>query len=315
MKKIVTLTVNPAVDISTHAERVIPVRKLRCGKAQREPGGGGINVARVLKRLGAEVTALFTAGGSTGDMLGRLVASEGVRSVLLPIDGETRENFTVNETEGLTQFRFVLAGPTLTTAEWQCSLALLAEHISAGDFLVASGSLPEGVPTSFYTSVAKIAAETGASFILDTAGAALAGALGPGVSLVKPNSRELADLIGGDTATESAQIEACRALVNAEKAAAVALTLGAEGALLVTDNGVWRGRPPKVATSSAVGAGDSFTAGMVWGMAAGWQIEKAFSLGIAAGAATALTPGTELCHPDDVWRFADQIHLERITDH
>jgi len=315
MKKIITLTVNPALDISTHAERVIPVRKLRCGKARREPGGGGINVARVLKRLGAAVTALFTAGGSTGDLLGRLVASEGVKSVLLPIAGETRENFTVNETKNLTQFRFVLAGPILTKAEWQSCLDMLAEHMSPGDFLVASGSLPEGVPTGFYASVAKIAAESGASFVLDTAGAALAGALGPGVSLIKPNLRELEDLVGGDTTTENAQIEACQALVSAGKAAAVALTLGAEGALLVTSNGVWRARPPKVATSSAVGAGDSFTAGMVWGMAAGWQIEKAFSLGIAAGAATALTPGTELCHPDDVWRFADEIHLKRISDH
>ncbi len=315
MKKIITLTVNPAVDISTRAERVIPVRKLRCGKARREPGGGGINVARVLKRLGAEVTALFTAGGSTGDLLGRLVADEGVKSIRVPIAGETRENFTVTETENLKQFRFVLEGPILTKAEWQRSLDMLAEHMTAGGFLVASGSLPDGVPTGFYASVAKIAAESGAGFILDTAGAALAGAIGPGISLIKPNLRELGDLVVGDTATESAQIEACRALVSAGKAAAVALTLGAEGALLVTSNGVWRARPPKVAALSAVGAGDSFTAGMVWGMAAGWQIEKAFSLGIAAGAGAALTPGTELCHPDDVWRFADQIHLERVSDH
>ena len=315
MKKILTLTLNPALDISTRVERVIPVRKLRCGKAQRYPGGGGINVARVLKRLGAEVTAFFPAGGSTGDLLGRLVADEGVKNITVPIAGETRENFTVNEAESQEQFRFVLRGPTLTSAERQQCLDTLAEHMSAGGLLVASGSLAEGVPTSFYAAIAEMAAASDTSFVLDTSGAALAGALGRGVSLIKPNLRELADLVGEDIATESAQVKACRALVDTGKAKAVALTLGAEGALLVTGGGVWRARPPKVAMESAVGAGDSFTAGMVWGMASGWKIEKAFSLGIAAGAAAALTPGTELCHADDVWRFANQIEVEKVCDY
>ena len=312
MKKILTLTPNPALDVSTGVERVIPVRKLRCGAARRDPGGGGINVARVLKRLGTDVTALFPVGGSTGDLLGRLVAREGVKRVTIPIAGETRENFTVNEVESQEQYRFVLAGPTLSVAERQNCLDTLVEHMSAGGLLVASGSLPDGVPTSFYASVAEIAAASGVGFVLDTSGAALAGALGHGVSLIKPNLRELGDLVGGDTATENAQIKACRALVDSGKTEAVALTLGAEGALLVTGGGVWRARPPKVAAESAVGAGDSFTAGMVWGMASGWPLEKAFSLGIAAGAAAALTPGTELCHADDVWRLVDQIQVEKI---
>ena len=313
MKKILTLTLNPALDISTSVERVMPVRKLRCGKAQRYPGGGGINVARVLKRLGAEVTAFFPAGGSTGDLLGRLVADEGVKNITVPIAGETRENFTVNETESQEQFRFVLRGPTLSGTERQQCLDTLADHMSAEGLLVASGSLAEGVPTSFYATIAEMAAAFDTSFVLDTSGAALAGALGRGVSLIKPNLRELADLVGEDIATESAQIKACQALVDTGKAKAVALTLGAEGALLVTGGGVWRARPPKVATESAVGAGDSFTAGMAWGMASGWNIEKAFSLGIAAGAAAALTPGTELCHADDVWRFANQIQVEQLS--
>lgn len=312
MKKILTFTLNPALDVSAGVERVVPVRKLRCSAARRDPGGGGINVARVLRRLKADVTALFPAGGSTGNLLGRLVGDEGVNSAVVPITDETRENFTVNEAKSQEQFRFVLAGPTLSAAEQQGCLDALAEHMSSGDLLVASGSLAEGVPSGFYASAAAIAATFGAGFILDTSGAALAGALGPGVSLIKPNLRELGDLVGGNLATESAQIEACQTLVEEEKTAAVALTLGAEGALLITAGGVWRARPPKVASESAVGAGDSFTAGMVWGMAAGWEIEKAFSLAIAAGAAAALTPGTELCHADDVWRFADQVKPEKL---
>ena len=127
-RKILTRTIKPALDVSTSIDRVMPVRKLRCSAARRAPGGGGINVARVLKRLGAEVTALFPAGGSTGDLLGRLVAGEGVNSIKAPIAGETRENFTVNETENLEQFRFVLAGPILAMAEWQHCLDMLAEQ-------------------------------------------------------------------------------------------------------------------------------------------------------------------------------------------
>jgi len=313
MKNILTLTVNPALDITTRTERVIPVRKLRCSAARRDPGGGGINVARVLKRFGTEATAIFPVGGSTGERLESLVAKEGVVRVTVPIAEETRENFTVNESGSREQYRFVLKGPTYSEAEWQACLDALTEHISAGNILVASGSLPEGVPIDFYAAAAKVAANAGASFILDTAGAALEGALGPGVSLIKPNLRELGDLVGKDVADESAQIDACHTLVGEEKTSAVALTLGAEGALLVTRDGVWRARPPKVATESAVGAGDSFTAGMVWGLASGWQVEKAFSLGIAAGAAAALTPGTELCHADDVWRFADEVCPEKIS--
>jgi len=313
MKKILTLTLNPALDISTGVERVVPERKLRCSALRRDPGGGGINVARVLKRLGAEVTALFPAGGSTGDLLGRLISQEGVETITVPVAGETRENFTANETKSGAQYRFVLTGPELVAAEWQSCLDTLADHAPPGGLIVASGSLPEGVPTDIYASVAKIAAAAGVGFILDSAGAALNGALGPGLSLIKPNLRELADMVGGELADESAQIKACCALVAAGKAGAVALTLGADGALLVNADGVWRARPPKVTLQSAVGAGDSFTAGMAWAMASGWSIEKAFSLGIAAGAAAALTPGTELCHADDVWRFADQIQLEKLS--
>jgi len=312
MKNILTLTLNPALDISTRIARVMPVRKLRCDVAERDPGGGGINVARVLKRLEAEVTALFPVGGGSGDLVRRLVAAEGVNSVTVPIAGETRENFTVNEIESQQQYRFVLAGPNLTEAELGNCLDKLAGEMAADGILVASGSLPEGVPANLYASVAKIAAASGASFVLDSAGTALAGALGPGVSLIKPNLRELGDLVGENVSNESEQIKACQALVREGKTVAVALTLGADGALLVSEEGVWRARPPKVATESAVGAGDSFTAGMVWGMATGWSLEKAFSLGIAAGAAAALTPGTELCHADDVWRFADQIQLEKL---
>jgi len=313
MKKKLTITMNPAIDVSTDVEQVVPERKLRCNQSRREAGGGGINVARVLSRLGLDTAALFPAGGNIGDLLTRLVTEEGLESIMVPIRGETRENFTATESVSGEQYRFVLAGPDLEMKDWEKCLDTIACKVAEVDLVVASGSLSPGVPANFFSSVAQITAKHNVRFILDTAGAALEGALGPGISLVKPNLRELRDLVGESLANEKAQIEACKTLVNAGQAEAIALTLGSEGAILVSTECIWRARPPKITVNSIVGAGDSFTAGMAWAMSTGWSIEKAFTFGIAAGTAAALTPGTELCHKEDIWRLLDQVELEQIS--
>ncbi|TNE63100.1 MAG: 1-phosphofructokinase family hexose kinase [Alphaproteobacteria bacterium] len=311
MKKILTLTMNPAVDVATDVEHVQPTRKLRCGPARRDAGGGGINVARVLKRLGAPVTALFPAGGSIGALLEKLVEAEDVPCRAVPIDGETRENFTATEKSG-DQFRFVLAGPALAAAEWHACLFATEDELAEGDILVASGSLPPGAPTDFYARAALVAHTAGARFILDTAGDALKAALGAGVSLVKPNLRELQDLTGETLVDEASQLAACRALVADGKTEAVALSLGADGALLVTADGAWRARGPDEKVASAVGAGDSFVAGLAWALADGKSMDEALRAGMAAGTAAVLTPGTELCHARDVDRLLAAIRIEAI---
>lgn len=313
MKKILTLTMNPALDVSTDAEQVEPVRKLRCGPARREPGGGGINVARVLKRLKGPVTALFPAGGHIGAQLEQLVTEEGVDTLTIPIGGETRENFTARETSTGQQYRFVLAGPEVSMAECQACLEALDSALPSVGLVVASGSLPPGAPQDFYAEVATVVASRKAPLILDTSGRALAGALGPGLGFIKPNLRELSDLVGADLVAEADQIDACRALVADGKVATVALTLGAAGGLLVSAGGVWRARAPDVEVESAVGAGDSFMGGMAWALAEGRAPEDAFAAGIAAGTAAVLTPGTGLCRAEDVQRFMNEISLEKLS--
>ncbi|MFC4347770.1 1-phosphofructokinase family hexose kinase [Kordiimonas lipolytica] len=312
MKKILTITMNPALDVSADTDRVEPVRKLRCGPARREAGGGGVNVARVLKRLDAPVAALFPAGGYIGGLLDHLLAGEGLERLVVPISGETRENFTARETNTGDQYRFVLSGPELSAAECESCLELLAQNFSSVGLLVASGSLPNGAPADFYARMAGMAAKQDIPFMLDTSGPALAGALGPGIDIIKPNLRELSDLVGMELAGEASQISACETLLAEERAGAVALTLGRDGGLLVTGEGIWRARVPDVTVESAVGAGDSFMAGMAWGLAKEWPLEKVFSLGIAAGTAAVLTPGTALCRAEDVWHLASQITLEKL---
>jgi 6-phosphofructokinase 2 len=313
MANIATLTINPAIDLSTAVERMMPGRKLRCKGLQRDPGGGGINVARVLRRLGSEVIAVYTRGGMVGRLLQELVTREGIESRAVQVAAETREDFTVHVEESGQQFRFVLAGPQMTETEWQGCLNAVCSLEPFPRYLVASGSLPPGVPDDFYARVAQAAREHGAKFLLDTSGPPLKAALAEGVYLIKPNLHELMDLVHGHADDQEGQAAACRRFVEQEQAQIVALTLGDKGALLTTRDGTWRAPALPVKPSSVVGAGDSFLGGMTWSLAEGHSVEMAFSHAVAAGSAALLQPGTELCHSADIKRLFHDVVLERVS--
>lgn len=314
MTDIVALSMNPSIDISMSVERVMPIRKLRCTAAQRDPGGGGINVARVVRRFGADVTAVYPSGGATGQLFRRLVDQEGIQSLAIKVSEETREDFTVFEKETGNQFRFVLPGPQLTDREWRECLGVLASFKGRLKFVVASGSLPPGVPEDFYGRVARMAKDMGSKVILDTSGAALDAALKEGVYLVKPNLHELSDLVHAPLEGQDSWVEACRSLVLAERAEVVALTLGDKGALLVTRDQALRAQALPIKPLSAVGAGDSFLGGMVWSLVSGHGLEDAFRYGNAAGSAAVLAPGTELCRPEDVERLYGEVVVQTILE-
>jgi 6-phosphofructokinase 2 len=303
MTAILTVTMGPAVDISASTEKVVPTRKLRCTDVRRDPGGGGINVARVIKRLGTECRALYPAGGSQGRLLHRLLEEEGVASIPVGIAADTRESFTVHEDKSGDQYRFVLPGAALTDGEWRACLDRVASLEQPPEYIVASGSLPPGVPEDYYARLAGVAASIGARFVLDTSGPALARALAAGVYLAKPNLRELRDLTGLPLEREAEWVEAASELVRSGKARLVALTLGDQGALLISEEIHLRAAAVPVRISSAVGAGDSFLAALVQGLSAGGAFEEAFRYGVAAGTAALLTPGTELCRKADVDRI------------
>lgn len=238
MTDIVTITPNPAVDLSTSVEKILPVYKLRGTSQQRDPGGGGINVARVIRRLGGDVRAIYPVGGATGDLLRRLLDREGVPSQTFPITEETREDFFVTEASTGRPFRFILPGPSLSEGEWQQCLTLLCKIEPFPRFVVASGSLPRGVPDDFYARVTRIATRLGAKMVLDTSGPALAAAVAEGVDLIKPNLREMRELAGHEP-NDAVEWEAsAKALVHNGKVGTVALTMGHLGAVLVTATGV-----------------------------------------------------------------------------
>ncbi len=309
MKPIATLTVNPAIDYASEAEEVVPVRKIRTRDERFDPGGGGVNVARVVRELGGEAHAVYMAGGVSGPIFEGLLARTGVAGTCVPIAGDTRISHLVREHATGHEFRFTPAGPTVSAAEWSACRAAI-EGIEA-DYLVLSGSLAPGMPADAYGQIVGDVKPRGVRVVVDTSGAALHWALEAGVHLVTPNRRELEHLLGRRARDERDEEDMAAMLVGDGRARMVALTLGPRGALLVTPELRLRLPAPEVATVSTVGAGDSFTAAMTLGLARGWPVERAFAFGIAAGAATAMTPGTELCHREEVERlFA--VLLERL---
>jgi 6-phosphofructokinase 2 len=312
MTDIVTITPNPAVDLSTSVEKVLPVHKLRGLWQRRDPGGGGINAARVIKRLGGDASAVYPVGGVTGDLLVKLLDKEGITSLTFPIAAETREDFFVTEISTHQPYRFILPGPQLDESEWQACLRLLSAIEPFPRYLVASGSLPGGVPDDFYARLAAIAKQRHASFILDTSGPALAAAVAERVDLIKPNLREMRELIGHEPSDAIEWEAAAKALVHSGKAATIALTMGHLGAALVTRDLVLRAAPLAITPVSAVGAGDSFLGALVQGLASGTGLERCFRQAVAAGAAALLNPGTELCRPDDMKRLAAQVMIEAV---
>jgi 6-phosphofructokinase 2 len=312
MTRILTLTPNPSIDTSTSVERIVPVDKLRCAPARRHAGGGGINVARVIHRLGSDVTAVYPRGGDTGELLAQLVAREGIASETSQTRADTREDFSVYETTSAKQFRFVLPGPAVGEAEWRACLNVFRHRTRAPDFVVASGSLPPGAPPDFYARACRIAKSWNAKFMLDTTGPALKAALAEGVHLVKLNLHELSDLLGQPLEREADWVRAGVALVESGQAEIVALSLGHRGALLVERDRALRAQPVPITPMSAVGAGDSFLGALVWSLAEGINLESAFRMAVAAGASALLRPGTDLARPEDTHRLAAEVVVTAI---
>jgi len=306
--RIVTLCMNPALDITTSTEVVRPTDKLRCAAARYDPGGGGINVAHVAQVLGAAATAVFPAGGPAGELVDKLLVAEGLTTHRITIGGSTRESFTIDELSTERQYRFVLPGPQLTLSEQTDCLLQVRRAAASAAIVVASGTLPPGVPEDFYQQVANVCADLGAMFILDSSGGGLTH-VNSGVFLIKPSLRELREAVGRALTTDSEQLEAAREIIERGAARYVLVSRGAEGALLASRDGGQLFAPVPVPPGSGVGAGDAMVAGVAVGLTRGWPLPKAVRLGIAAGAAMLLTPGTAPCTREDTERLFEQTEV------
>jgi 6-phosphofructokinase 2 len=309
MTAIVTLTLNPAVDVNSETDQVVPNRKLRCTRSVREPAGGGINVARAIRLLGGNARAIFLAGGVVGARLTVLVAEQGVESHPIEIAGETREVVNITERSTGSQFRFVTEGPPVREGEWNAVLETIRALDPVPSYLVASGTLPPGVPEDFYGRLSRIAAERGMRLIVDTSGPPLQHAVGPGTFLIKPNLRELRELTGstGGALSDFFLEGVAAAIVASGRSRAVVVSMGSGGAIIATEKGTRRVAAPTVPVDSRVGAGDSMVAGIALSLERGLPVEEAALFGIAAGTAAVMTPGSQLCRREDAERLFEVV--------
>lgn len=308
MPSILTLTMNPALDVFLESPHLNPNGKLRCAKPVYIPGGGGINVSRAIRRLGGESVALFPAGGAVGNRVIELLARESIATNVVRIAEETRENVNVLEEDTRLEYRFIVPGPQLGIEEWRHVLRAVHSLTPPPDYLVASGSLPPGTPVDFYARLATLCAERGIRLIVDTSGAPLRHAGGKGTFLIKPNVGELMLASGSDgLVSDGAVAVAATTLVDTGRSDVVVVSAAAGGAILVDRDGTRRIPAPVVPIGSRVGAGDSMVAGITTALARGWRLDDAVMFGVAAGSAAVMTQRHELCRLADTERLFLQV--------
>jgi 6-phosphofructokinase 2 len=302
MQKIVTITLNPAIDKSTSVKTIVPDRKLRCAKPKFEPGGGGVNVSRAISKLGGTSSTIYFAGGYSGRFFESLLDREGIESHVVPIADSTRENMIVVDESSNLQYRFGMPGPTIQKGE-TANLLKLIEDAEGVEYIVASGSLAHGINDDFFSKLASIAKNKNAKLVVDTSGEPLRQAIEEGVYMIKPNLGELSILNGVEELHDEDIVKSARAIISKGGAQVVVVSMGASGAMLITAEEVINSPSPTVRKRSTVGAGDTMVAGMVLAMSHGWDWKDVLRYGIAAGTATTMNSGTELCKKHDVERL------------
>ncbi|MEI7510174.1 MAG: 1-phosphofructokinase family hexose kinase [Flavobacterium sp.] len=304
-RKIITLTINPSLDKSAHFNGLIAEQKIRCEKPRYDAGGGGINVSKAIAKLGGKSMCVFTSGGSTGEMLEALLKKEKIESTAIPTENWTRENFIAFDNITKSQYRFGFPGNELLDEEIENILQTFKGL--KGDYLVISGSLNERLPANFYQKIVQIAKDSSIKVIVDTSGEALKKVLEIGVYLIKPNVGELAKLIGVERLEISEIESAGRKLIENKGAEIVVVSLGAEGAILVSNDTTEFIAAPKVNKKSTVGAGDSMVGGIVWALSQKKSLKEVIQIGVCCGTAATMNEGTQLFNVEDVMRLLDEM--------
>ncbi len=316
---ILTITPNPSVDHALFVDQIRVGRTNRAVSVERDAGGKGINISRVL--VGLEETTLATGflGGGTGAYVRHTLDHENVPHEFVAIRGETRINFEVEDGSGGPPTCFNEPGPQISDSELRSLVGHVERHLPGAEWLVLAGSLPPGVPTDLFRRLGKLARDTGVRFAVDADGEVLRMALAAGASFLKPNEEEAARLLGVQVASEAEAIEAVGKLRTLQlqggsQANAVAvISRGAAGAVMADAAGTWIGRAPKIVVRSTVGSGDTMVAAMLTALSKGMTTEIALQHGLAAGAATAEIRGGGLARRSDVERLQEQAVVARIV--
>lgn len=304
---ILTVTLNPCIDKSSSTEKLKPESKLRCKEVVREPGGGGINVSKALKELDSPTAALFPAGGHNGKMLCSLLDKAGIRYYAIDTSVETREAWIILETSSNHQYRFNFPGQPVKEEH----IYHLIDEIRsfAPSFVVASGSLPVGLPDYFYGLIVKNANALGAKTIIDTSGPALQALKGKHAWLIKPNINELKTMLDVQDIPENEVDDAAQQIIADGYSEVVVVSMGDKGAWLITGTEKYFATAPKVEKKSTVGAGDSMVAGLAYALEKQYNFENALRFGVACGSAATMNSGTQLFRKEDVLSLYEKVKV------
>ena len=303
--QIATVTINPSLDKSTHFKELVDEQKIRCEQPRYDAGGGGINVSKAIAELGGNSLCLFTSGGSAGEMLEELLQKKNMETKVIRTKSWTRENFIAFENKTKAQYRFGFPGNELSEAEQKSIIDTIKEIKT--NFLVLSGSLNDGLPTNFYHTIAEKAKVSGIKVIVDTSGDSLKKVIETGVYLIKPNIGELAKLMGVEYLEKNDVEKAAKTLIENKYSEIVVVSLGAEGAFLVTEDQTEFVNAPKIEKKSTVGAGDSMVGGMVWALSQNKTLKEVIQWGVACGTAATMNEGTQLFKKEDAERLFQEL--------
>lgn len=308
---ILTLTLNPTIDQMVLLEEFLAGDANRILASRTDPGGKGINVSKALLELGCESLAMGFAAGTRGRFVEHALKERGIYTDFLRIPGHTRNNITIIDQNHNTTTTLNEPGPVTDAHHLNTLVGRLKKHLSPEDWLVIGGSVPPGLEPGVYADIICMANQMGVHCVLDTEGAPFRAGIAAKPYMVKPNRAEVERILGHMPRSKDPVLDAAEHIHNMG-VEVVVLSQGDRGAVMVTSQGAWRAYPPALAASSTVGTGDAMVAGMVQVMSRGGSPEEALRLGSAAGAAAALTVGTQPCRQPDVVRLLPRVQVHRV---
>lgn len=308
---IYTVTLNPALDKTAQVPGLKVDEVNRITELRRDAGGKGINVSKVIAKLGGTSEAVAILAGATGDWIAEALRAEGIAVKAFDAEGETRTNLKVVDPEGGTHTDINEPGPHVTDELLDHMLDVLGEEVREGDIVVVSGSLPAGVDPQTYKKWTRRLRHAGARVYLDADGDALVAGLAGKPFFTKPNDHELSAMVGRELTTVDQIAGAARELV-AGGVERVVISMGGEGAVFATAEETWHAGPVKVPVGSTVGAGDSVVAALAYADSCGMGLEDTMRLAMATGAANVMESGTQAAERSVVDSLIDRVVLTKL---
>ncbi|MBA2133888.1 1-phosphofructokinase [Capillibacterium thermochitinicola] len=313
-RQVTTITPNPAIDKTYWLEGLQPGRQNRVSRVRVDPGGKGLNIARLLKGYDLEVAAIGFFGGIIGRELIHMLRTEGVEITPVFVDGNTRTNTKIMDPTSGEETEINEPGPYVGAGEQKQLLQLLSDYAVQSGYTVFSGSLPQGCPADYYRDLIATAQTFGCKTLLDTSGAALREGIKAAPDLIKPNQQELSELLGREITTPAMAAEAAMELRRAYGIAVVVVSLGALGAVMASEEGTYHAIPPKVKPENTIGAGDSLMAGFIYGMVSDRPLAECLRLGVASGTLAVTDQATSVAKPqfEAVLAMEKRVELKRL---